>query len=480
MLSLFARAFVQFGILLLSILFTIPSFATEIPFAKQYQLVEINGIDVPEINGIDFNHLTVFAYRNGVLAPIPFQFEDIDSDGNTYFEKGDAPLMGSKDIFDEHDALFFLFSDAGQQLYPFPVDNTRILSEIRLSFKGGSRYVYIATGMIATGMTATGTNTTEGATAATTGAAAANMTLSASAIPDTSISATNYVNYNKETGLIETSRYTLQTDPKNFLVWKSLHYNGLQSDDNTDFIDALKIRISAGIIAKYPRITLTNKNFFVDVVDIKEGPVRSVLLLNSKVKVAGFTVLYVNFHITIIPSEVELEVRVKVPSIFKYVVNSPNTSLSLECKNMQGGIFRTALGPSQPAIIDGHISPLEQNLIRKGIDNDHTWIGISSRKNMDLFATMFISDNFTAPITLYYRDEKPGKRGANLGPNIGYRVHDIPVDASFKFQFKIVIGGGIGQREPLQFAQGYKTQPNVATYSNPTAIKLATKLNTSQ
>lgn len=426
---------------------------------------------MPSLNGLDFNNLSVFAFRNGTLTPIPFQFEDMDIDGNTYFVKGEAPLRGQKDIFDNHDALFFLLADTGDQLTPFPRNNTHVLSEVKITLENTSRYVYVATGMSMNPAFATD-----------------DMSTVKNA---TNLSPSKYVHFNKDTGLIETSQYSLQTDPENFLLWSQLRYHDMQTDEDNNILDSLKIRMSAGILAKYPRLTLTNKNFFMNVLDVKDGPVRSIILLSGKVKVAGFTVLYVNFHVAVLPSELELEVRVRVPSIFKHVIHSPNTSLSLECRNIKGGIFRTSLGPVQPAIIDGHISPLEQSLIQKGIDNDHTWIWVSTRKNLDVFATMFISKNFTAPISLYYRDEKPNESNANLGPNdnlgsnnnlgpndntgpnIGYRIHDIPVDVSFKFQFNIIMSGDIGELEPQQFSQNYKTQPNIAVYNNFKAIKLA-------
>ena len=64
---------------------------------------EIKGIDFPDLVGMEFKSLDVFAIQNGVLTPIPFQFEDINDRGSTYFIKGRVPPKGTLGIVDEHD-----------------------------------------------------------------------------------------------------------------------------------------------------------------------------------------------------------------------------------------------------------------------------------------------------------------------------------------------------------------------------------------
>ena len=80
-----------------------------------YEIIEIQGKDLPHLVGLSIEKIGLFALQQNVLTHIPFQIEERDQSGQVYF-KEDAPIQGTQGIFDKEDVLLVYFKDAGSQI----------------------------------------------------------------------------------------------------------------------------------------------------------------------------------------------------------------------------------------------------------------------------------------------------------------------------------------------------------------------------
>jgi len=126
----------------------------------------------------------------------------------------------------------------------------------------------------------------------------------------------------------------------------------------------------------------------------------------------------------------------------------------------------TAFNPVTPTFVDGKMSNKETALLEEIIDEEKSWVWLSTDAGFDIYTELHIPSNFEAPISLHYVDnlnleEKP-ERFTGQGPNIGYKIHQIPIDDIFQFRFDAYFTDTIGILSPQEFASRIKDIPAVA------------------
>lgn len=410
-----------------------------LPIAIEQQVVELKGLDLPELLGVSYEKMSLFVYEQGVLAPIPYQFDDINEQGSVYFSKGRFPLKGQEGILDEHDSLLLLFSDLGAKLYDYKAYGNRILAEVKVSHFDEDRYVYVLQGV------------------------------------QTKID--HYVSFNRETGLLKTNHMSIKTNPDNFLDWQKVIYNNYNGPQHESLLDTIKLRLNAGLLTSVPRATLDNRNIDTTIIDVHHGPIRTTLLLDTKIKVLKIPVMAMDLQFSLLPQEIAMRAFIDVPPVLAKLLNQPNASITIDGNDLHGSIIRTALGSKEPVIVDGKMDERELELVKQGgINNEHTWMWLSTRRNLDLMALLYVPKNFHAPISLFYEDdknlsEKP-ERFLGQSPRLGYMIHHIPVNDTFDFQLNLLLSDNMSETDPQEFARLYKTQPLVHSLSNEYAVNL--------
>lgn len=406
--------------------------ASNLQAANENSIVELKGVELPEALGKPFGKLTLFSVRNGMLLPIPFQWEDFDDEGYSWFPDAETPLRGHADIVDEHDSLFFRFADAGSQFDAESAMLSRIGAEIKVYSADGEnvRFVYISDEL--------GGFTHKPLT-----------------------------QYNKKTGEIRSDYFSLNTQPENFLIWNDFTYKNYTGENSNTLLDTLKIRLEAGIILDNARITLDNRNIKTSVVSVKQGPIRTVVLAKSHLTVASVPVIFLDVRFQVLPQQFQIDAKVHVPAILAKLLRNPTATISLDGANLKGSILRTAEGPETPVQVDGIMSEEERELIASGISRDNNWVWLSTQSGFDIIAQMHVPANFDVPISLHYIDndaavDKP-ERFAGQGPNVGYRIHDIPVNDTFHFNFQVFFTDSIEGQNPAQFVKRSASIPYVSS-----------------
>lgn len=368
---------------------------------SEQKIIEIKGVELPALVGKSFSNLTLFAVRQGMLLPIPHQCEDFDDEGYSWFKQSKAPLRGREGVLDGHDSLLFRFADAGDALSPPHANMAGDLVQIRIKDGGETRYVYMS-----------------------------QQPMRFSHQP--------LASYDASTGKISTDYFTLQTAPDNLLQWSNFTYRNFAGLPNDTLLDTLKIRLDAGVILNDARVTLDTRNLRTEVVAVKAGPVRTVILAESHMQFAGIPVVFIDFQLQLYPQQINIDARVEVPAILKRLLRHPTATVSIDGHNLGGSEFRSSVA-AQTVVVDGKMSDEEKHLGDTSI-RQNAWIWLSSHKGFDIFSTLYIPPNFNVPVSLHYQDsltaEDRPERFVGQGPNVGYHMRDVPVNDTFHFAFQ--------------------------------------------
>lgn len=368
---------------------------------SEQKIIEIKGVELPALEGKSFSNLTLFAVKQGMLLPIPHQCEDFDDEGYSWFKESKAPLRGREGVLDAHDSLLFRFADAGDAMTPPQAAMTTDLVQIRIQDGGETRYVYMSQQPVR-------------------------------------FSHQPLANYDAKSGRISTDYFTLQTAPDNLLHWSNFTYRNFAGLPNDTLLDTLKIRLDAGVILNDARVTLDTRNLRTEVVAVKAGPVRSVILAESRMQFAGIPVVFIDFQLQLYPQQINIDARVEVPAILKRLLKHPTATVSIDGHNLGGSEFRSSVA-TQTVVVDGTMSDEENRLGETSI-RQNAWIWLSSHKGFDIFSTLYIPPNFNVPVSLHYQDsltaEDAPERFAGQGPNVGYHMRDVPVNDTFHFAFQ--------------------------------------------
>src|SRR5699024_1173573 len=203
-------------------------------------VIELTGEQLPMLLGMEQERVSVVRWsREEGFAPIPFQIDEYGEANLVWFAEAGLQREGEPNIIAPQDMLLLKASDAGEKA-PKQAQPTygSLLAEVAVSYKDEVYFFYLVKDS-----------------------------------PERS--AQTYVEHNAETGETRTAHYTLKVDPKNELNWTYLSHAGYQGEGS--IIDTLKMRMSAGFMARRARITLDNHNLRPKVTGFKVGPIRSVM-----------------------------------------------------------------------------------------------------------------------------------------------------------------------------------------------------------
>ncbi len=409
-----------------------PSYGPDLRY--HYEIIEMKGADIPELVGMPIEKIGLFALRENILVPIPFQFEERDQFGNTFF-KQDSPIQGTLGIFDKNDALLVFAEDAGDAIDHIGKNHNRLIGEIAVTrhTKGKTekqKFFYAAT--------------------------EPNRVFKSP------------VDFDIKSGTVRTPLYTLFTAPDNFLVWKGLSFVPYQKQEQQvqqnvlnqqekkggnskstpeidklsavpdSLLDSLKIRMKANVLPFFIPITMSNDDIESRIVEVQPGIIRQVILVKSVVKVTGITVARMLLRFYVSPQDINLHVRTRIPpSLGKLIVNSRAT-ISLDGNNLINSDVQTSLTENKQFQVDGIMSAAEKKIVNSIFDqNKIHWVALDTHKNFSLVAKIGLPKNLGIDIKLLYVDDKndadaPENFPGQL-PNIGFSLSDIPENKDFDF-----------------------------------------------
>lgn len=370
--------------------------------AESQKVVHLDQSHLPELVGQPYTEYAIYAVNEDKLKAIPHQFVDYTDKGLPYFtedpfaEKDDHGTIG---IFDKTDELQFLLTDAG--VNRLAEDQVKDSREIAIKTSNGPRYIYLKKHH------------------------------------GEALSPVDYAEFDIEKAEVTTPSYTLKMNPENIVMWEDFLYKDYtvkkENGEPQTILDTMKMRMYAGILTKYAKVTLNNKNLKAKVLKVKDGPIADQVLTETKVYKYGVPVLKLYMYFVVYPQESQILSRFELPRYAKGILKEPGFSLSLDGYKLDGSTIRVSVAPEKVGIIDGEISEAEseiQSAQLKGGDTMWVWLETPNKFNMLSFVEF--DKKLDVPIFPLFEDSHDAKNGPERfpgqSPNAGFIINSLPLN----------------------------------------------------
>lgn len=395
--------------------------ATEEQRALQYTAVSLGVEELPVLQGESIERLSVMVWRDGRFRPVPFQIDEMDEVDLVWFPESGFQRLGEGGVFDANDQLLVMLRDAGDLAPTDAVpEEGSLIAEAQLTTPGGAaRALYLVR-------------------------------------DNPRRSPRHYVSHDPVTGVTRTDHYVLTTDPDNELNWRYLGYTGYTGRADTSLIDTLKMRMSGGVLLRFPRVTLDNNNLRPTVVGFHVGPIRSVMHLETRVVFAGLPMMKLQVQAHRYLNHYEAHTFARIPQLYRSTLKQPQVSVSVDGNRLFGATVRTARGGKLQGVVDGKLDQDEQELVRRGLSSDESWILFDTRQEFALLTELDVPPELRGiPLELVYQDDhtlqmKPEQYPGQL-PNLGYALNGWPELNELRFAVRLLFDHNFGALAPEEY-----------------------------
>lgn len=430
--------------------------AQPLSIERAQHVMIVKGAQLGALQGRHLADYHLEAVTEGALRPIPFQFDEFDRQGNPYFAASGTPIAGQADVLDPTDELVFMYRDAGDvrtaQMQPAAGS---VALELRLQDGDQTRYVYLVRG----------------------GGARSDR---------------RYVRFDETRMRVETDDYGMQFGRDNLLQWQALRYKHYQ-DPGRNLIKGLDLNIRFAVFTPWTHATVTQDQLKPHVIGIKQGPVRTLVEMDTIVRVAGISFPFAKLRMTYLFSQDEMASisfsQIPYVGLLMKAVYGTDFIDALNFDAMRGARVSSGKGPHEPGIVDGQLSAVEKQLAIGVLTGDpkrpqalhlednylclETGQGFASVMLQEVYPEMLgaserkaLEDNlalFGRAGGVQYQDD------AEHGPELGYRmslntkdVHlDLTGSMEMRFGVRRFFLQGLDAGGPAQFEREFRHPPRV-------------------
>lgn len=381
----------------------------------QGRVVHLAASSVPQVSGIPVSQLSVMRVEQGGFVPVPFQIDEMADKGMVWFEQSGFDQQGEAGVFDASDELLLMLTDAGPaQLASLSQPQGEILADLEVA---NDCHFYLMR------------NNPER-------------------------SDRYYVSHDIDAGHTRTALYQLDAEPDNELNWQYLRYAGYQGEGS--IIDTLKMRMSAGVLSRFTRMTLDNYNLRPRLVGSAVGPIRSVMHLRTKVVLAGIPVMTLQVQAMRYAAHYEAHTYAKIPDLYRATLKDPEVSVTVDGNNQLGARVYTAAFADTPIVVDGQ--PNETEFANQPLTMEESWILFDSGKQFSLLTELTVPPELmSTPLALIYQDDaslkvEPEQFVGQL-PNLGYLLKGWPEPEELRFTVSLYFDSGMHGFGAADYAQ---------------------------
>jgi len=379
------------------------------------RVVKISGAQLSAASAMELSSLSVMRVEKGRFVPVAYQFDEMDQKGMVWFEDSGFDLAGSPGQLDAGDQLLMMLTDAGprapQGLKP---EQGEVVAGLNVA---DDCHFYLVRG-------------------------------------NSERSDNYYVAHDIDSGETRTALYQLDVDPDNELNWRYLGYRGYQGEGS--IIDTLKMRMSAGVLSRFTRMTLDNHNLRPKRVGFSVGPIRSVMHLRTRVVLAGIPVMTIQVQAMRYASHYEAHTYAKIPDLYRATLKEPEVSVTVDGNDQSGAAVYTANFVDNPVIVDGQAD--DQAFADQTLSMDANWILFDSKRDFALLTHLTVPDELMGtPLALIYQDDaslavEPEQFPGQL-PNLGYSLHGWPKPEELRFTVSLYFEDGLEGFAADEFAR---------------------------
>ena len=379
------------------------------------RVVKVSGAHLPAASAMELSALSVMRVERGRFVPVAYQFDEMDQKGMVWFEDSGFALAGSPGQLDADDQLLMMLTDAGPRapegLKP---EQGEVISGLTVA---DGCHFYLVRG-------------------------------------NSERSDNYYVAHDVDSGETRTALYRLDVDPDNELNWHYLGYRGYQGEGS--IIDTLKMRMSAGVLSRFTRMTLDNHNLRPKRVGFSVGLIRSVMHLRTRVVLAGIPVMTIQVQAMRYASHYEAHTYAKIPDLYRATLKEPEVSVTVDGNGQSGAAVYTANFVDNPVIVDGKAD--DQDFADQTMTMDANWILFDSKRDFALLTHLTVPDELMeTPLALIYQDDASlavePEQFPGQWPNLGYSLHGWPQPEELRFTVSLYFEDGLEGFAADEFAR---------------------------
>jgi len=353
------------------IFFYLTSVFPKVLISNDFEGVVVKGASFRSLVGKQLRELRLFAIINNKITSIPFQWDEIDSEGKYIYNN----FPGTLSVNDE---LVFLFNDAGNKVSE--KDSKSFLYEIKVkNYAGEERFVYLST----------------------------------KELINISLNSDDFVSISSSHREIKGKNYIV----KFFNDYQSIpgEYIFVTKDGKRiNFMDKVKLDVKLKFF-RFFKMNINEKSFVTKFLGSKDGPVRVLMGIKNSTKVVfNIPAFPVYFDVKFYPEYAVFPITIDLPlKPDSLIINLEN-----DFNNLYGWKLYTSCHNKNPFIING---------IPDDEERFHCswwkWYSLSG-KNMAFWMLGFFPTNFPVNMDLYLNDNKnfATKNERYLGevPGIGW------------------------------------------------------------
>ncbi|MDF1630249.1 MAG: hypothetical protein P1U78_10675 [Alcanivoracaceae bacterium] len=389
--------------------------------ALQHTVITLTPAELPDLEGLPIDSLSVMVWSGERFVPVPFQLDEMDRLDMVWFADSGFERRGTKGAFDGADQLLLMLRDAASAAAKdAQPEHGKIVAQVNLDTPEGIAYVfYVVQG-------------------------------------NSQRDPRSYVSHDPNSGVTSTEHYVLTTDPDNELNWRHLGYSGYTGRADASLIDTLKMRMSGGVLFRFPRITLDNDNLRPVMTGFRIGPIRSVMHLETRVVFASLPMMKLHVQAHRYANHYEAHSYAKIPSLYRSALKQPQVSVSIDGNGLMGSLVRTARAGDLVAKVDGSMDASEEQMVRRGLSSDDSWILFDSRQGFALLTELDVPPSLHGiPLGLVYQDDRqlsvrPEQYPGQL-PNLGYELNGWPEQDELRFAVRLLFDQHFGELEPTDY-----------------------------
>ncbi|MQX53951.1 hypothetical protein [Alcanivorax sediminis] len=357
--------------------------------------MQLSATQLDSANGLPLAELSLMRVENGRLTPVAFQFDEMSDHDMVWFDASGFDRKGEVNVLDGEDRLLAMLTDAGpRRPDDMEPDQGEVLADLEVA---NDCHFYLVKG-------------------------------------NPERSENYYVSHDTNTGQTRTALYQLDVDPENELNWRYLSYRNYQGDGS--IIDTLKMRMSAGVLSRFTRMTLDNHNLRPQLVGHRVGPIRSVMHLRTRVVLAGIPVMTIQVQAMRYAAQYEAHTYAKVPELYRATLKEPEVSVTVDGNNQLGAKVYTHNFADAPVTVNGVDDDL--NFAGQPISMAENWILFDSDKAFTLLTELTVPEELmSVPLRLIYQDDSQlavdPEQFTGQVPNLGYMLKGWPEQRELRF-----------------------------------------------
>ncbi len=372
--------------------------------------VVIQGSRLEATDGTEIGSLRLMAFKDGAAQCVPFQIDEKTKAGDYVMERPNGKKDKDDGKLDANDELVFMAHDAGDKGDPASsLENVSAVSEVCLKDprNGASGWAYL-------------------------------VAFSADPPPLSSVS---YMKYEEKKNYDElTTPYYVLHFPKNNVFISDIIITPEAGGNGKDIMDRIKMRSGLSALGGVVEIERNEDDFVHEILGVSRGPVRIIrqtstrivllLSLKSPSVIVNGSFYPCSFEF---PSMLSLPFRMDMVASDAFIRQGWDLTL-----NAKGLKFYTSINPDKPVIMDGKMSPEEEELAKSR--DTLQWALGTGETGTFLFKGVW---DESSPISalLYYEDDLERLEPPEEVPGVmgfAYRLEDLLKMGGEEYPFNIV------------------------------------------